>query len=51
MAYYFSVFAALGGVVAVATIAGICCAVYRKYKRRKNKGKISITMEVLYSLE
>ena len=50
LSYYLLVFAVVGGVVAMAAMAGIiCCTLYRKYKRRKNKGKISITIKVLYS--
>lgn len=52
LSYYLLAFAVVGGVVFMAAMAGIiCCILYKKYKRRKNKGKISITMEVLYSLE
>ena len=49
LSYYLLAFAVVGGVVFMAAIIGIICC--KMYKRRKNKGKISITIEVLYSLE
>ena len=49
LSYYLLAFAVVGGVVFMAAMAGIICCIL--YKRRKNKGKISITIEVLYSLE